>query len=45
MKPLHAKCDMNLYDEITLENGKGIVLNGWKAARILGAVDMGSTKL
>ena len=45
MKPLHAKCDMNLYDEITSENGKEIVLNDWKAARILGAVDMGSTKL
>ena len=45
MKPLHAKWIMNLYDEITSEKGKEIVLNGWKAAGILDAVKMGSAKL
>ena len=33
------------YDEITSEKEKEIVLNGWKAAGILDAVEMGSAKL
>ena len=45
MKPLHAKRIMNLYDEITSEKGKEIVLNDRKAARILEAVEMESAKL
>ena len=45
MKTLHAKWIMNLYDKITSEKGKEIILNGWKAARILDAVEMGSAKL
>ena len=32
---------MNLYEEITSEKGKQIVLNGWKAVGILDAVEMG----
>ena len=45
MKPLHAKWLIEMYDEITLEKRKKIVLNGWKAAGILDAVKMGSAKL
>ena len=33
-----------MYDEITSEKGKDIVLSGWKAAGILDAVKMGSVK-
>ena len=36
---------MNLYDEVTSENKKEILLNGWKAAGILDAMEIGSTKL
>ena len=36
---------MNLYDEMTSEKEKEIVLNGWKAAGILDVVEMASTKL
>ena len=45
MKLLDAKWIMNLHDEITLEKGNEMVLTGWKEARILDAVEMGSTKL
>ena len=45
MKPSHPKWIMNLYDKITSEKGKEIVLNVWKAARILDAMEMGSAKL
>ena len=45
MKTLHTKWVMNLYDKITSEKRKEIVLNGWMAAGILYAVEMGSTKL
>ena len=45
MKPLHSKLIINLYHKITSEKGKEIVLNGWKPARILSAVDMESAKL
>ena len=36
---------MNLYDEMASEKGKEIVLNGWRADKILDAVEIGSTKL
>ena len=36
---------MNMYDQITSEKRKEIVINGWKAAGILYAAEMGSTKL
>ena len=45
MKPLHAKWIKNLYDEITSEERKEIILNGWKAPGISYAVEMRSTKL
>ena len=45
MKPLHAKWIMNLYDKITSEKEKEIILNSRKAARIFDAVEMGSAKL
>ena len=45
MKPLHAKRIMNLYDEITSEKAKEIVLNDRKAAGDIEAVEMGSAKL
>ena len=45
MKPLHIKWAMNLYDEITSERGKEIVLHGCKTAGVLDTVEMGSTKL
>ena len=45
MKLLHAKWIMNLYEEMTSKKVKEIDLNGWKAARILDAVEKGSTKL
>ena len=34
-----------MYDQITSEKRKEIVINGWKAAGILYAAEMGSTKL
>ena len=45
MKPLCEKWAMNLYDEITSGKGKEVVLNGWKAARILDPVEIGSAEL
>lgn len=45
MKPLHAKLVINLYNEIVLEKGKGIALNGWKAPRILVVVEIRSVIL
>ena len=45
MKLLHAKWIMNQYDEITSGKGKKIILNSWKAARILDAVEKGFAKL
>ena len=44
-KPLHTKWVMNLYDEITSERGKEIVLNGCKTAGVLDTVEIGSAKL
>ena len=45
MKPLHAKWIINLYDEITFEKGKEIILNCWKAAGTLDTVEMGFANL
>ena len=44
IEPLHAKWIIKLYDEITSEKGKEIVLRDWKATGILDAVEMGSPK-
>ena len=40
MKPLHAKWIMDLYNELTSEKGKEIVLSGWRASGILDAVEI-----
>lgn len=42
LKPLHV---VGFYNYITSVEEKEIVLNGWKAAGIYGALNMGSTKL
>ena len=45
MKPLHAKWIIDLYNELTSEKGKEIVLSGWRASGTLDAVEMGTAKL
>ena len=42
LKPLHA---VRFYNYITSVEEKEIILNGWKAAGIYGALNIGSTKL
>jgi hypothetical protein len=45
VKPLHAKWLIEMYNEVTTEKGKEIIINGWRAAGILDAVKMGSVDL
>ena len=41
MKPLHAGWIVELYNFMTTAQGKEIIDNGWKAARIADAVHLG----
>jgi len=45
LKPLHAKWLMQYYNEITSEAGRSIIINGWKAAGISDALELGSSGL
>ena len=45
MKPFHASWMVQLYDHLTSECGTEIVVNGWKAAGISDAVNLGSKGL
>ena len=45
MKPLHATWLIELYNALTSEKGKSVVVNGWKASGIYDAVEMGLSKL
>ena len=45
MKPLHAKWLMQFYNEITSEKGQSVIINGWKAAGIYDALQLGSKHL
>ena len=44
-KPLHTKCLVEYYNEITSENGSSVIINGWKAAGIYEAIKAGSSGL
>ena len=43
MKPLHATCVIDIYNEIT--QTPSVVINGWKAAGIIEAVTQGSSRI
>ena len=45
MQPLHAGWIVEFYNFITTAQGKEIIDNGWKAARIADAVRLGLSKL
>jgi len=45
IKPLHGKWIIELYNVLTSAKGKEIILSGWRAAGILGAVEQGMDKL
>ena len=38
IKPLHVKWIIDMYDQLTSEKGKEIVMSGWRASGILNAV-------
>ena len=42
---MHAKWFLEFYNHITFETGAEIILNGWKAAGIYGALKMGAVAL
>jgi len=45
IKPLHAKWLIEMYDELTSDKGRNVVVNGWRASGILEAVEIGSVNL
>ena len=45
LKPLHANWLVELYDFLTSQKGKDIIVNGWKAEGITQAVESGSNRL
>ena len=45
MKPMHAQWIIELYNELTSSSGREVVVNGWKAAGIYDAIEMGPAKL
>ena len=45
LKPLHAGWMVDLYNQMTTEDGKRIILAGWRATGILDAVRLGVAKL
>lgn len=45
LKPLHGKWMIDLFDHMSTEAGKIVVINGWKRAGIYDSVSMGSNGL
>ena len=45
LKPLHAGWLVELYNHMTTENGKQVILSGWRTTGILDAVKLGVAKL
>ena len=45
LKPLHASWLIELYDALTSESGRGVILAGWRQAGILDAIRSGSQNL
>ena len=41
MKPLHAGWLIDVYNQLSLSDGKQIILSGWKAAGISDALEKG----
>ena len=40
VKPLHGKCLVKYYNEITSQTGSPIIINGWKAAETYNALEI-----
>jgi len=45
LKPLHAKWIVKLFNEMTSESGKEVILKGWLKAGIADGIAMGKSKL
>ena len=45
IKPMHAQWIIELHNELTSSSRREVVVNGWKAAGIYDAIEMGSAKL
>ena len=45
LKPLHAEWLTELYNHMTTQEGKDIIMSGWKSAGILQAIRTGSANL
>ena len=44
LKPLHAKWKLKLFNEMTSESGKEVILKGWLKAGIKDGIEMGKSK-
>ena len=42
LKPIHAEWMLSLFNQMTTEEGKEIILSGWRAAGISDAIKLGS---
>ena len=45
LKPLHAKWIIKLFNEMTSEAGKSVILNGWEKSGITDGIKLGKSKL
>ena len=45
LKPLHVEWLTELHNHMTMQEGEGIVMSGWKSAGILQAIRTGSVNL
>ena len=45
LKPIHARWLVEFYNHMTTSKGKEIIDNGWKAAGISDALELGSSKM
>jgi hypothetical protein len=45
LKPLHAGCVIDIYNEMTSSKGVELVKSGWRASGIQDAVSLGLEKL
>ena len=45
IKPLHTKWIIDMYNQLTSEKGKEIMMSGWRASGIINAVQSGSESL
>ena len=45
LKPLQAKWIIELYDEMTSDSGKNVILKGWEKSGITAGITMGSSNL